>query len=70
VLEQTAETIALAPGKRHVDSHWLAPFPAQRSPRNQLASPEANPWRPQAPVRTHGHRLIPARINQGGHGHG
>jgi len=128
------ETIARALGGKRVGNHWLAPCPAHRLPRNQLASPEANPWRPQsepinsahhprkenllvgghpiqalpearpsaqwtrrflagagttaliqdstdnvtrladcvaaAPARTHGHRSMPDRVNQGGHGHG
>jgi len=40
-----AETIALAFGGKRVGNQWMAPCPAQRPPRNQLASPEANPCR-------------------------
>ena len=88
------EPIARALGGKQVGSQWMAPCPAQRLPRNQLVSPEANPCRlastgttvliqdstdnvtrlagcvAAAPARTHGHRPMPDRVNQGGHGHG
>jgi len=67
VIEQTAETIALAPGKYHAGNHWLAPYPAQRPLRNQLASPEAGFWRIQSEPINFAHHPRKGDLLVGGH---